>query len=504
MRSNSETQWFRLSDFVRQRLGLHFPPERWPDLERGVTAAARQAGVADVEDYVEWLLESPLARQQTELLASHLTVGETYFFREPHTFRILEEQILPELVQSRRSAGKRLRIWSAGCATGEEPYSIAISLFQELPDRADWNLTILASDINPAFLDKAAKGVYKDWSFRDVSPELKDRYFRRRQGGGWEVLKPIKQMLTFSYLNLADDVYPSLVNNTNAMDIVFCRNVLMYFAPACARQVVAKLYRSLAEGGWLICSRAECSQELYSQLVPVCFSGVTLYRKDSYRSSQPAVVLSPTEPAAPPGKAPDELLTPERPTSLWPHTPAGSQSQGQRFDAPESPSSPYEQALALYRNGHYADAAELLATNLADSQPDAVSLALLARAGANCGQLDAALAWCRQAVAADRLNAGLHFLEATILQEKGAIEEAASSLSKSLYLAPDFVLAHFALGHLALRQGKLSQAGKSFDNALALLRTHSPTDILSESEGITAGRLVEIIQSTNHRQRVAG
>ena len=157
-----------LSQFIGSRMGLHFPQERWGDLASGIASAAREQGLRDAEAYVQWLLSSPLMRTDIENLARHLTVGETYFFREKRSFDILEEQVLPELIRLHRSVDMRLRIWSAACCTGEEPYSIAMLLDMMIPDLSDWNVTILATDINPRFLEIASAGAYGEWSFRAI------------------------------------------------------------------------------------------------------------------------------------------------------------------------------------------------------------------------------------------------------------------------------------------------------------------------------------------------
>src|SRR5712692_5314204 len=128
-----------LTDFVAAQMGLNFPRERWRDLERGIVSAAGDFGFADAGSCAQWLLSSPLTRGQIEILASHLTVGETYFFRERKSFAVLEDHILPELIRSRRGNEQRLRVWSAGCCTGEEPYSVAILLNRMIPDLKDWN-----------------------------------------------------------------------------------------------------------------------------------------------------------------------------------------------------------------------------------------------------------------------------------------------------------------------------------------------------------------------------
>jgi chemotaxis protein methyltransferase CheR len=273
----------RLSDVIAAQMGLHFPGARWHDLERGIRAAARELDFPDVAACARWLVSSPLTRHEIAILASHLTIGETYFFREPHVFAMLEEEILPALMHTRRERARRLRIWSAGCATGEEPYSIAISISRVIPDRHDWDITLLATDINPGFRRRASEGVYRAWSFRDTPPWLKARYFSRRPGARLAILPAIQKMVTFAYLNLVDEVYPLPLTNTVAMDVIFCRNVLMYLAPEQAKKVVHRLYHALADGGWLIVSPSETWQALFAPFQPVDIPGAILFRKGASR-----------------------------------------------------------------------------------------------------------------------------------------------------------------------------------------------------------------------------
>ncbi|HEY3124499.1 MAG TPA: CheR family methyltransferase, partial [Thermoanaerobaculia bacterium] len=235
----------RLSEIVAERTGLHFPPERAADLQRGIESAAREFGFEETDACMRWLLSAPLARAQIEILASNLTVGETYFFREKRAFEVIEEHVLPELIRLRRGGEQRLRCWSAACCSGEEPYSIAISLRKGLPDLADWDVTILGTDINPRFLHEASGGVFGQWSFRNAPAGFKERHFKETGDGRWEILPEIRKMVRFFHLNLAEDVYPSLLNNTNAVDLIFCRNVLIYFAPEQAKRVLRNLCHCL-------------------------------------------------------------------------------------------------------------------------------------------------------------------------------------------------------------------------------------------------------------------
>jgi chemotaxis protein methyltransferase CheR len=453
-----------LSDLLATQMGLHFPQERWGDLERGIKAAAPALGMPDTETCARRLLSIPLTRNQIETLASHLTVGETYFLREKRSLEILEQHILPELRRLRTHAERRLRIWSAGCCTGEEPYSIAMLLDRLIPEWADWNITLLATDINPEFLRKAATGVYGEWSFRDTPQWVRDQYFKCTKNGRFEIQPHIRAQVIFSYLNLADDTYPSLANNTNAMDVILCRNVLMYFTPARARAVVENLYRSLVGGGWLIVSPSEISSTLFSAFTTVEFDGAILYRK-------PAGVEAPR---------------------FVSHVPAAAADTGPQARRPEAPAhpplEPSPEAPALPATAEPRDTEAPV--HAAHDLPSRA-----ARDCANQGRLGEAVAWCEQAIAADKLNPAYQYLLATIQQEQGLNDAAVQSLARALYLDPDFVLAHFALGNLRLSQGRRGAAQRHFANALTLLRAHPQDEILPESEGLTAGRLGEIIAS---------
>ncbi|MBI3302856.1 MAG: chemotaxis protein CheR [Deltaproteobacteria bacterium] len=505
----------QLSTLIEAWTGLYFPPDRWSDLERRIEAAAPAFGCADADTCARLLVSSPLTKHQIELLASHLTVGETYFFREHRSFEVLEEHILPRLLDARRGAEQRLRIWSAACCTGEEPYSIAMLLSRAMPDLPAWHTTILASDISPRFLQKAAEGMYGQWSFRSVPGWIHERYFCKTADGRFAIQSSLKQMVSFAQLNLAADVYPALSTNTNAMDVIFCRNVLIYFTAERARRVIEHLYHALVDGGWLIVSPVETAYVLESPFVPVQFPGVTLFHKDLQHPTPYTVgasaVFAPLSPALP-----DTAFQPDVSVPLLTDAPAAVSTQAvhdgtahhERPEPYHEPRlTPYEEARALYAHGRYSEAvAKLLELCTAtQAQPNVQGgareqeMALLARAYANQGQLAEAQAWCENAITVNKLNPGLHYLRAIILLERGQTVEARLSLTRSLYLEQNLVLAHFALGNLARQQKEFKEADKHFENALTLLRGYRPDEILPESEGITAGRLAQIIAAMTTR-----
>lgn len=486
----------RLSDHLTARVGLHFAKRSWKELQQKMTAAMTDFGFDQVEEFIEWLLSSSPTQNQIEILAGHLTVGETYFFRERRAFEILEQSLLPGLIAARRKTEKRLRFWSAGCSTGEEPYSLAILLDRLIPDLKDWNVTILATDINAGALRKAEEGIYSDWSFRDNPPSFKERYFKKVDGNHRRLLPGIRKMVAFSYLNLSEDHYPALQSNTNAMDFIFCRNVLMYFAPGQIGLTVERFHRSLLDGGCLIVSPVETALLTHSPFVTVRFPDSTFYRKDIHKTKAVQKVAKHVEKKSIPGPS-IHPITAKRRRQEKPLRPTG---QAGPIKPEKAERTPCEEADLLYQSGLYQEAEENLRRLLSNGGRDQESSVLFAKVLANQGKLEEARGFCEEAVLADKCNAHLHYLLATILEEQKEGDAARASLKKALYLDRNFVLAHFALANLSLRSGKTADARKHFGHAAEILSGYKPDDILPESDGITAGRLADIIGTFRMRE----
>lgn len=457
------------SAFVAGRTGLYFPREKFADLERAVARAAPELGFADAGACISWFLAAPPDKERLEILAAYLTVGETYFFRNKADFDAIENTILPSLAAGKARA-EDVRIWSAGCATGEEPYSIAMLLDRCSPEL---KISILATDINSRALREAGHGVYGDWSFREVPRHIKDIYFTKTHDKKLTLLPRIKKMVAFSYLNLVEDSYPSLLTGTNAMDLILCRNVLMYFRTDLAEAVLRRFQASLKDGGWLILTPAE-GPMTFPDPVPglktAQLPGLTVYRKTTERQPVHAPILpAETPPPALPGAPVIEAGPPVPPA------------------APEK--RPLEEARTLYRLGLYPEAAEKLETLLAAEPRNAAGLLLLARVRANQGRLGEAGRLCLKAAETERMDPLAHYLLGSILLEEGRDGEALLSFRRAVYLAPDHILAHLALGNLFLRAGKAARARGHFKSAAALLERHGPEEVLPDSEGMTAGRL---------------
>jgi chemotaxis protein methyltransferase CheR len=423
--AGSETLLAALSDHVAAQTGLRLPRERWPELSNALTELIGEAGAALAQAHLYRLLTSPLSRAQIETLARHLAVGETYFFREPDTFDALEHDVLAPLVAARCADGsRRLNLWSAGCCTGEETYSLAILLERLVPDSAGWDITLLGTDIHPGFLARAEQGVYGDWSFRGVRNDIKARYFDAAGPGLLAVRPELKRRVRFAYFNLAEDADPGW-----RMDLIVCRNVLMYFDPESAAQALARLHRCLADDGWLALGAAETPLTAQGGFAKVASQHANLYRKQPIRVPAPhasAPALAPTlrrEPAASP-----------------------------RVDP-------------------------------------AAGLAERARAHADGGRLAEADRCCRAAIAADKCNPRLHYLHSLVLEEAMRFDEARAALRRALYFGPQFVLGHVALGRLCERQGERAHAAAHFAKALGLIEREGAGELLPESDGLSAAQL---------------
>lgn len=449
----------RLSELVTDRIGLWFPPERYRDLERGLTAYARDRGV-DLPELPALLADLDQTADLAEL-ASHLTVGETFFFREPATFEALRATVLPELFASRRGERQHLRMWSCGCCTGEEPYSLAMLLCDLLPDLDDWHLTLLGTDLNPRFLDLAREGEYGSWSFRGVPDAVRRRYFERTGKGRYRVASDVRARVNFQLLNLASDTYPALISGLHAMDLILCRNVLMYFVPDQAARAAGRLRRTLADGGWLAVSVVEAGARWLADFAPVTFPETTLYRPRT------AVRAAPLP--APPAR--------------------------RRQAVPPPQPAPEPTTAELYAAGRYQELLDRLLPGLSNGHGDPTAMALVVRAFADQGHLAEAEEWGARLVRLDPLNPAAHYLLATVRQEEGEPRQAERALRDALYLDPEFILAHVALGNLARAGGHPRAARRHYRNAEALLAGLAVDEPVPESDGLTAGELREMVRS---------
>jgi len=496
----------RLNIVITGNLGLYFPDKHRDELCDKFFRASQKFGFTDAQDCIRWLSSAPLTQEQVEILSLYLTVTETHFFRDNSFFEGLEKHVLPDLISTGRSRGNCLRIWSAGCASGEEPYSLAILLSRMLPDIAGWNISILATDINPGMLEKARKGIYGKWSFRNTPDWLQEEYFSRTKGDSM-ILKPaIRDMVTFSFHNLVRDPFPLPVNGTIAIDLILCRNVIMYFHTKFARKLIDRFYRTLRDKGWLALSGSEGFLAHKSRFVTVVCPESVFFRKDSSLSGTMEVQPEKKDGSVyhenlsvNPGLLSANTLTfPELPDSQLIDTKWDNirqiQVDSEIKEMEQMGHDPVETATRLYEKGNYPEAEGLLSDHLLNDQNNAAAVVLLVKIFSNQGKLNEAMEWCRRGMDIDKCNPEYYYLLALIFLEQGRTEEAISSLKSSIYLEGDHVLSHYMLGYILFQKGDRNKAGKYFSNVLNLLAQYDKESILPGSDGLSAGKLTEIVR----------
>ena len=413
----------RLRALLAARLGLQFD-ERQDD--RLSAALGRAAGDAGPERFLDQMELAP-TRAGLDALAAELTVGETFFFRHPEQLEALRAELLPSLVRGLPPGG-RLRVLSAGCATGEEAYTLAITLHRAglQAQGIDWE--VLALDVNPLALARAAVARYGEWSLRATPPEQRDLWFRRVGDHEWTPLPSIRQRVRFELRQLGQP--DAAFWTPDRFDVIFCRNVLMYLEPAALRQAIHHLTGSLTAGGALFLGHAETlrgqSQARAAGLALRQSHGCFFYRRESPEAP----------PAWPfPWGSPDRAAEhpPPLPAAAPPPGPAAAQSADQAL---------LDEALLLVEAGQVEDGLRACARLIAPRTPAA-------------------------------LQADVLFLQGLAMEERGQLPAAEWHHQRAAAKDAAFALPHLRLGLLARRRGEVVAARRELRRALELLEGES-------------------------------
>jgi len=482
-----------LSEFILSHTGLYFPKKKWRALNKGIKSAAHELGY-EIQNFANQLLTTPPTKKTINTLISYLTIGETYFLRDKNLFQILGDQIIRGLIHRPRKKNKKINFWSAGCSSGEEPYSIAILIDQLFPRLNGWDIAILGTDINPASIEKAKKGIYTHWSFRETPKKIIQNYFTQTSNNQFEIVPHIKTKVKFSQINLMEKDYVLHPDISGAVDVIICRNVLMYFNDQNRDIAIQTLSRFLAEDGWLITAPAESGFIQVPGLSPVKFPNAIFHKKGNPRKNDRHTFVSDIKPDT-------QRIKPNPPKPV--KTVKKYKPLARRIsDLLPSDKLDYDVYLTSvqdYKNGDYVKTVEKLSGLLSDELNNNAflmktdAMVLLSRSYANIGKVENARYWCEKAIDSEKLNPEIYYLLSTILQTDGDIKASIRSLKQALYLDPEFIMAHFTLGLLLQQEKKLYESQKSMANALSLLKAKDPDEVLTYSDGMTSGLLINTI-----------
>jgi chemotaxis protein methyltransferase CheR len=471
---NGTVSFQELKELVLGATGLAYYRDRDTELRERVERRCRATGATDIDAYLARLRQE---RGELDALVAELTIGETYFFRYAEQMEALGSVVLPALLL-RNAASRELRIWSAGCATGPEPYSVAILLRRLLgPDFGDWKVSILGTDINRRFLAQAEEGRYEDWALRGVVPEVVRASFVHR-GRSWVLRPELRSGVSFRHHNLVEEPFRAPDGDGRGFDLILCRNVLIYFERDIFRRLASELFRALVPGGWLLVGSSELDMEAFRPFVMHTVTGATLYQRPpeeigAWSSAEvgPESVVWASAAAAAAAGAPETVAASPRLSS--PHWPLGEPDPFPIGAAGEP-----EASVATAQAAAEANTAEELARarRLADAGGSGEALELLAALAAR-----------------EPLDPAIRYWHGLVLEQMGRAAEAEYALRQAIYLDRGFALGHFHLGLLRARRGDAAAATRSLRAALGLARQLAGNTVLADGE-LTAGRLVQLVE----------
>ena len=438
-RLSQNPDYRRLKAHLIKSTGLAFYEDRDEQLTGLIAGRLTDLGMSDCSSYEELLFDGSKGAAEMERLIAQLTIGETYFFRDEEQFAAMRDIVLPDILR-RKQASKELRIWSAGCATGAEPYSLAILLAREMARSiVDWKISICATDLNRNYLRQAAEGKFRAWALRGVTDAVKRDCFSK-EGLNWSIHPQYKQWISFHQMNLAGSPFSTPCAEGAHFDLILCRNVMIYFTTEVRRRLIGDLYNSLEDHGWLVVGGCEHDSEGYKAFRSAEVSGAKLYQR----------VPVPRGPIKKPReRAPLRMAAaPARPVEPHPNPPPAR-------DPPDMKS-----LRQLADRGEWQDAAE----------------------------------YGQRLLNQDRLNPAIHFYQALIFENLGIATESERSLRQALYLDRNFALAHYHLGLALKRERRTREAARSFGNVLRVLGGLPDDAVVEAGPGVTVTALKKLAQ----------
>jgi chemotaxis protein methyltransferase CheR len=454
-----EELYREFSMHILSRTGLLFESRNRSALERGLSKRMAVLRLRNCGDYLTYLKRHGETRHELQKLLRFLTVGETYFFRyQPH-FEALKERLL------QTPQDKPIRIWSAGCSTGEEPYSIAMSIMESLPDWRSRDIRILASDINLQSLSRARQGIYTPWSVRTTGQRHLERFFDRR-GESFVIRDEVKRLVQFHHVNLSSDDWDGLEAELRELDAVFCRNVLIYFSPEAAAAMVQRIGSTLKPKGQLFLGHAESLLQRSPDL-EIVRREERYYFEKSEPPRQETPAQEPQRPLVRPPAASPEVAPPHNTVA---------------------------DARKLLEAGELELAQDLVDDLLKASPGEPDTLVLKGFIEVRQGKLQEALESCNRAIATDDLNPEAYFLKGVVLEGCDSLAEAADQYRKALLLDHDFIMPRFHMGRLHLSLGKFGDAAREIRNIIRIL-DRCDEGIIPHSGGVSRSAWIEQLEN---------
>jgi chemotaxis protein methyltransferase CheR len=466
----NERDFERVRDLLARTAGLVFDECRRDSLAYSLGERMSMRGVTTVDDYLG-LMDGDA--EELQALLNEVTIQETHFFRNPPQFRALRKHVLPQLLRRAATGSRRIRVWSAGCSTGEEPYSVAMLLRELLPLTEGWDIKVIATDVSTRALAAARAGRYGSRALLAAPPDDVARWFVKSDDE-YVVRPEVRELVEFRHHNLVAQPVP--FGKDEPIDLLLCRNVTIYFSRETTRRLMAQFHEALAEGGYLFLGHSETLWQVNDEFRLVTLGDAFVYRKDV--TGEERRVVLPDRRTGDDGLPPDgerrvakndrrskwETLTKPRTLPFpRPSSRSGSgagrtlESVSMAATAP-AVTDPIEEVRAALREGRYADAASL----------------------------------ARAVAVAEPLRADAYYLHGLALANQGLDGEALVELRKAVYVDPMAGFAHFLLAGVLSRLGDAQGAARSYKAAAETLGRTADDHLATELGGRSVGELVDL------------
>lgn len=433
-------------DLIKSRFGLVLNHQR-NELNKTIEDACDKFHCTR-EEYLHHLKSCDHTSPWLSHLILGVTIGETYFFRDKRQMQVLSEHILPEIICKKRQKNDlTLRIWSAGCASGEEIYTVAMMLNELLKDIDHWSLQLLGTDINHFSLQRAVAGCYHEWSMRGMPTKLKLKYFKKIDKD-YYLIDAIRNKVDFNFLNLQEDLFPSLLNGTNARDIVICRNVLIYFDASHIEKLMENFSNCIVPGGYLLLGASDPMMIKSTTLLPA-EQGTGFFIQPLHKNVTKNIIVTTTKI--------EKSFKSDNRKSIYPTS----------------------------KNKSLGMKKEVLAERDFMSELTAY---------ANQGKLKECEMLCQQLLKSNENKADIHFIHALTLLELDKLVLSEAAFRKTLFLDRHHVGAYYELGLLLLKLGRAHEGIKYLKNALKIAKTKSPTIEITGLPEMTYGRMVILLE----------
>jgi len=436
----------------------------------------------------------PVHARFVEAIAAELTVGESFFLRNENHMALLRTHVIPQIIRDNHDR-REIRAWSAGCAAGEESYSLAILLDEHLATSPHWQTSILGTDLNPMFLSRAREGWYRQWSFRQTKIQENSRYFTPDRDG-YRVQDHLRAKVRYQYLNLVKDVYPSPLNGTLGMDLILFRNVAIYLRNDVTLAILERLYQALRPGGWLLLGETEVTMAPALEFEVHRFDHATFHRKPLSARIDPASSVNVPGPVSVPVQD-QGWLSARPPISTFliqnpPIVPKNPEWTPLPVASPATPAESEAPVSGIFPPRAMTSDQVLLRKTFDPLVRSQIRFRMVQRM-LEAGQAADARSELEICLKENPLSVEAHLLQAGLAEDHGNLKQAEECYRRVLYLDRECAMAQFHLGLVLQQQGNERDGLRALKIARKLAQKHDPRELVEYSDGVCYGRIEEMI-----------